>query len=115
MENKLDTAYSIFNDSVYTNKFVSTLCEQGHLSINNGLSASSLLEHAETLNAQREEPSSPALRSALDRLRRAQKALESDNNHRIFRGELIEDIPEGLQRWLRTKKLRGIFLIIDIS
>jgi AAA ATPase-like protein len=40
------------------------------------------------------------LRQALERLRRAQAAFETDDQDRLFRGEPIEDLPLGLRRWL---------------
>lgn len=48
------------------------------------------------------------LNGILEKLRRAQEAFEAGEHHRLFRGELIEDLPAGLRRrFIETGELDG--------
>jgi hypothetical protein len=51
----------------------------------------------------RREPRSDVAQ-ALGRLERAQQAFEAGEHGRLFQGELVEDIPEGLRRWLKETR-----------
>jgi tetratricopeptide (TPR) repeat protein len=74
------------------------LCEQGHGSLAQGQSGRGLLEQAEQTAKELALRPESELGKALSRLRRAQAAFEAGRP--LFRGELWEDLPEGLRRWL---------------
>jgi eukaryotic-like serine/threonine-protein kinase len=79
---------------------VRCFCERGHLALARAHSARELLEEAEPIaNAIGLAPQSEVGRAVLG-LRRAQAAFEAGEHERLFRGELVEDLPEGLRRWL---------------
>jgi tetratricopeptide (TPR) repeat protein len=72
----------------------------GHAELAGGHSGRALLEQLEALShEQRVEPGG-SLAVEAGGLRRAVEAFEAGEHDRLFRGELIEDIPEGLRRWL---------------
>src|SRR5262249_10298056 len=83
-------------------------CEQGPQSLGRGASGQTFLQEAGTLATELGVQSGSELRRALGQLRRAQQAFEAGEHHRLFRGELIEDLPEGLRRRLvETAELPG--------
>jgi predicted ATPase len=74
------------------------LCERGHLELARGRPAAALLQQVEELAvalglAPRSEPGQD-----VSRLRQAVEAFEASRP--LFRGELVEDLPEGLRRHL---------------
>ena len=74
------------------------LSELGHAALAKALSARpQLIEARDIISRCAVEPASP-LCKAVARLERAQAAFEAGQP--LFRGELLEDIPEGLRRWL---------------
>jgi serine/threonine protein kinase/predicted ATPase len=76
------------------------LCGRAHLALARGRVNRDLLSEAEHAAAALAlTPQSP-LAKAIARIQRAQAAFEAGEHERLFRGELIEDIPEGLRRWL---------------
>jgi hypothetical protein len=82
-----------------------SLYRRGHLELSRGRSPEPVLAElrplAESLHL---EPKSE-LGQALGRLERAQQAFEAGEHGRLFRGEVVEDIPEGLRRWLAENGL----------
>jgi eukaryotic-like serine/threonine-protein kinase len=76
------------------------LCELGHLALARGRSAADRLREAERLAVELAVLPASTLCKALARLRRAQQAFEAREPEHSFRGEQIEDLPEGLRRWL---------------
>jgi predicted ATPase/tRNA A-37 threonylcarbamoyl transferase component Bud32 len=85
------------------------LCERGHLALaaGGGRSASravrSLLGEVQTLAATQETGPESALAQAEAALRRALDAAEA--GRALVHGELAEDLPEGLRRWLEHKAM----------
>jgi serine/threonine protein kinase/predicted ATPase len=74
------------------------LCERGHAALARGRPGHRLLKQASRLAAAaRAGPDSP-LGQAIARLERAVEAF--DAGRPLFRGERLEDLPEGLRRWL---------------
>jgi serine/threonine protein kinase/Tfp pilus assembly protein PilF len=74
------------------------LCVRGHIELAGGKSAREVLDRAETLARELHILPGCQLGQKLTSLRRAQQAFDSGRT--LFRGELIEDLPEGLRRWL---------------
>jgi predicted ATPase len=76
------------------------LCERGHAQLARGQSAREPLNRARRLARGLGAGPGSALQAAIRRLRRAQTAFEAGQRERLFRGELVKDLPEGLRRWL---------------
>jgi serine/threonine protein kinase/tetratricopeptide (TPR) repeat protein len=76
------------------------LCEQGLLALALGRPARPVLEQAEHLAATFDVSPGSELGQDIARLRGAVEAFEAREQPRLFRGELIADLPEGLLRWL---------------
>jgi hypothetical protein len=86
------------------------LYRPGYLALAGDRSGRALLERAQALAEARGAGPDSELGKAVSKLRRACAAFEAGEHHRLFRGDLIEDIPEGLRRWLRgapTKWVRS--------
>jgi serine/threonine protein kinase/predicted ATPase len=84
------------------------LCERGHIELAAGRSGLDLLKRAQALPETSGAGPKSILGKAISKLRRAIEASAAGQHHRLFRGELIEDIPEGLRRWLvETGQLPG--------
>jgi predicted ATPase len=84
------------------------LCEFGHTLLAEGRSAREYLQRAQSLIVDRGLGKDGQVTDEASKLRRAIEAFEAGEHHRLFRGMLIEDIPEGLRRWLReTGQLPG--------
>ena len=66
------------------------------LALGAGQSLRQALELVQGLNA----PPAGELARFAACLQRAQAAFTAGEHHRLFRGELIEELPEGLRRWL---------------
>jgi predicted ATPase len=85
-----------------------TLCSRGHVELAQARSSQRFLAEAaclyETLGARPESE----IGVAMVRLRRAQEAFDAGQQARLFHGELIEDLPDGLRRWLQQEgQLQG--------
>jgi eukaryotic-like serine/threonine-protein kinase len=78
----------------------SGLCEAGHVALAESTSAAGLLAQARASAASQGAGSLSEAGKAVARLERAQAAFEAGEQQRLFRGELIEDLPEGLRRRL---------------
>jgi predicted ATPase len=76
------------------------LCEQGHLELAEGRSGGRWLAEARALASASVVEGSGDLARRLARLERAQAAFERGGSGKLFRGELVEDLPAGLRRWL---------------
>jgi tetratricopeptide (TPR) repeat protein len=77
-----------------------SLCERGHAALARGRTAKPFLKRARRLAAElKVGPESP-FGKAIQHLQRACESCEAGESHRLFRGERIEDLPEGLRRWL---------------
>jgi eukaryotic-like serine/threonine-protein kinase len=102
----LDLAEAVLEELGESLHLAFCLCERGHLALASGRSAKRAAARARRLAAGlKAGPRSP-LAGTLDRLRRAQEAREEGKP--LFRGERVEDIPEGLRRYLReTGQLAG--------
>ena len=74
------------------------LCEQGHLALMCSEPARQYLERAQELAVPLQSGPDSEISQALARLQRAVDAFEAGRP--LFRGELWEDIPQGLQGWL---------------
>jgi tetratricopeptide (TPR) repeat protein len=74
------------------------LCEHGHLALAQDRPARDLLMRAQELAASLQASPESELRRAVSRLHRAVEAFEAGQRERLFRGELAEDLPEGLRR-----------------
>jgi tetratricopeptide (TPR) repeat protein len=78
-----------------------TFCEEGCLELAGGRSGRELLERAQVVAESVSAGPESELGRIVSELRRAVEAFEAGEHHRLFRGQLIEDLPEGLRRWLR--------------
>ncbi|MBI2568090.1 MAG: tetratricopeptide repeat protein [Candidatus Schekmanbacteria bacterium] len=79
---------------------VKLLCERGHVALAAGQPRRDLLDEASALMlAIGAGPESDAAR-VVACLRRSVEAFEAGEHERLFRGQLIEDLPEGQRRWL---------------
>jgi serine/threonine protein kinase/tetratricopeptide (TPR) repeat protein len=76
------------------------LCERAHLALACGSVNSGPLHEAEQVATSLAVTGEGLLGKAIDRVQRAQEAFEAGQHERLFRGELIEDLPEGLRRSL---------------
>jgi hypothetical protein len=74
------------------------LCEEAHLALACSRSGHDLLDQAERIAQSLQLEAGSELRRAIARGRRAQAAFASGRP--LFRGELPEELPEGLLRWL---------------
>ena len=81
-------------------------CERGHLALAEGRSGRMDLEQAcEAAGALRTAPQTE-IGAAFGRLERAQATFDAARSPQLFRGERIDDLPEGLRRWLvRSEQL----------
>ncbi len=79
------------------------LCERGHAELGAGRSAAHFLAEAEETTASLglDSHGQTDVSRALRALGRAQKAFDSGDTEKLFRGELVEDLPEGLKRVLQ--------------
>jgi predicted ATPase len=85
-----------------------SLCECGHAALALGRSGRERFEEAEQIAASIHALPESGLGRAIACLRRAVGAFEAGEPDRLFRGVLIEDLPEGLRRWLtETGQLTG--------
>jgi tetratricopeptide (TPR) repeat protein len=82
-------------------RVASCLCEEGHIALAQGRleEARSRLDEAGSLAARMRAPQNGLLGRDVDLLRLAIEAYEAGQP--VFRGDRIEDLPEGLRRWLR--------------
>jgi hypothetical protein len=76
-------------------------CVRGHIALAGGQSGRQFRHRAQALADEVGAGSASELGRGIAKLRRAQEAFEAGEHHRLFRGELPEDLPEGLRRWLR--------------
>ncbi|MBI2567970.1 MAG: tetratricopeptide repeat protein [Candidatus Schekmanbacteria bacterium] len=76
-------------------------CAEGHLRLMDGMSArESVMEVQHLINSLGQSSTfGGTFRAAVSNLLQAQEAYEA--GQRLFRGELLRTIPEGLQAWLR--------------
>ncbi|MFC1851246.1 tetratricopeptide repeat protein [candidate division CSSED10-310 bacterium] len=82
------------------------IIEQGHVALANEMSAQVFIDQARTLSKQIGVSYESKLGLALRRLLQAQEAFEAKETHRLYRGELLEDIPEKIRCYLiRTGQL----------
>jgi predicted ATPase len=81
-------------------ELIACLCECGHVALANNRPAHGLVERARSLNATLEAEAGGDIGQAVSKLQRAVEAFEAGQHERLFRGEPIEDLPEGLRRWL---------------
>ena len=77
------------------------LCERGHLLLASGRTAREALDEARARAASLGVASAPTVEQAVARLERAQQAFEAGLP--LFRGQLVEDLPDGLRRHLRAE------------
>jgi tetratricopeptide (TPR) repeat protein len=77
------------------------LCGRAHIELAEGRSGRGFLERAQDLAESAGAGPEGWLGSSISSLQRACEAFEAGEHHRLFRGELIEDIPEGRRRWLQ--------------
>jgi serine/threonine protein kinase/predicted ATPase len=77
---------------------VLAICELGHVELAEGRPAGELLAEARSLASQMSAGEKSEVGRALGRLERASEAARSGKG--LFRGELFEDLPAGLRRWL---------------
>jgi tetratricopeptide (TPR) repeat protein len=83
------------------------LCERGHVALARRQTAKPFLERARRLAEELKVGWESPFGKAIQHLQRACKAFEAGESGRLFRGERIEDLPEGLRRWLaETGRLR---------
>jgi tetratricopeptide (TPR) repeat protein len=75
-------------------------CERGHLALARGEPARESLDAAQALAAAQQMAPQSELALAATRLRKAVEAFEAGQQARLFRGELVEVLPEGLRRRL---------------
>jgi predicted ATPase len=80
------------------------LCEEAHLAMALGRSGRDLLAEAEQIALSLHLEAGSELNRAIGRVRQAQEAVEAGRS--LFRGEILEDLPEGLQRWLIENRQR---------
>jgi serine/threonine protein kinase/tetratricopeptide (TPR) repeat protein len=76
------------------------LCERGHLALAQERSSHEFLEKAREIADAGESGPTTEQGQALSRLQRAQHAFDVGEQERLFRGECVADLPEGLRRWL---------------
>ncbi|MBI2572175.1 MAG: hypothetical protein HYV63_34630 [Candidatus Schekmanbacteria bacterium] len=76
------------------------LCIRGHIELAADRSGSALLARARELAEAAGAGPDSALGKAIQKLQRATAAFEAGEHCGLFRGHKIEDIPEGLRRWL---------------
>jgi eukaryotic-like serine/threonine-protein kinase len=95
---------------------ISCLCERGHLALARGCPAHELVEQIHSrIAALAAAPESEPVKDA-SRLQRAQEAFEAGRHELLFRGELIEDLSEGLRRWLvQTGQLPLVAAMLSAS
>lgn len=75
-------------------------CEQGHIALAaEGIDVTALASAEQTADALGLGPASE-LRQEIEKLRRAQAGAAAGDWHRLFRGQLVADIPLGLREWL---------------
>ncbi|MFC1852288.1 tetratricopeptide repeat protein [candidate division CSSED10-310 bacterium] len=79
---------------------IANLGEQGMNALAQGQSAKSYLKEIDKLAAHVDLPAESRLKSSITSLRNAQKSFEAGNQKLLFRGELIEDIPQNIRQWL---------------
>jgi tetratricopeptide (TPR) repeat protein len=78
------------------------LCQRGHIDLAHGRPARQRLEQAEAHAARKPQGGADhELRQSLTGLRRAVEAFEAGRP--LVRGEVPEDLPPGLQRWLTLR------------
>jgi predicted ATPase/predicted Ser/Thr protein kinase len=77
-------------------------CERGHQALALGHSGSRSLDEAEQIATSMAVTPTSELGLDINRLRRAQEAFEA--GRKLFRGELFEDLPEGLRRRLAESR-----------
>jgi serine/threonine protein kinase/predicted ATPase len=79
------------------------VCDRGHLRLAQGLSAAQELEQAEKLSGKLQLGHDSELGRNMAILARAQAAFEAGEAGGLFRGDRIDEIPEGLRRWLKQR------------
>jgi serine/threonine protein kinase/tetratricopeptide (TPR) repeat protein len=91
-------ANSLLRPTGYRRSLALCLCEQGHAALARGQSGRAWLEEAEPIARDLAVLPSSTLAKGIARLQRAQQAFQAGQP--LFRGELVEDLPAGLHRWL---------------
>jgi serine/threonine protein kinase len=99
-ESLAQEAQAILEKAGHRLELVACLCERGHLALASHPPAREFLDQARSLTAALEARPEDRSGQNVSRLQRAQEAFEAGQHERLFRGELIDDLPEGLRRWL---------------
>ena len=76
------------------------LCERGHIELAAGRGGGSFLERVQAMGDVTDSGPESQLGKAISILQRACRAFEAGEHGRLFRGQLVEDIPEALRRHL---------------
>ncbi|MFC1848718.1 tetratricopeptide repeat protein [candidate division CSSED10-310 bacterium] len=100
IQENLARAYAILNELENDEIKGLCLCQQGHEALMRGVAAHQFIQQAQKLSHHLEIGPKSELGLALTRLIRAQETFEKGESERLFQGELIEDIPDGLRQWL---------------
>jgi serine/threonine protein kinase/tetratricopeptide (TPR) repeat protein len=76
------------------------LCDRGHCALARQQTGRPWLDEAARIAEQLGAAATSELGSAVARLARAQAAVDAGRPERLFRGEPLDDLPEGVRRWL---------------
>ncbi|MFC1852259.1 tetratricopeptide repeat protein [candidate division CSSED10-310 bacterium] len=76
------------------------LCKHAHIEIECGLNSRQLMEQAHILIHEIDAAPGSQLHKSLSNLERSIEAFEKGEHHLLFRGTLIECMPEGTRHWL---------------
>jgi len=84
-------------------ELVSVLCKRGHMELGVNENSREFLDRARKLAGETAVKPESHLFALIARLQQAHELFEAQEFNRLFRGELIEDIPEKIRRWLVEK------------
>jgi tetratricopeptide (TPR) repeat protein len=96
----LERSESILDEVGHALETGQIACERGHLLLARAEPAREVLEQVEQIAAAANDGAGGMLDSIVAKLRRAVDAFEAGEHDRLFRGELIEELPQGLRRRL---------------
>jgi tetratricopeptide (TPR) repeat protein len=99
-ERTLDAAELILTDLGDLLDLARSCCERGHLALVRDRMGRPFLEKAQQMAAALGVGPESEIGRAVIHLRRAVEAFERGGRHRLYRGELLEDLPDGLRSWL---------------
>ncbi len=78
-------------------------CFRGHFRLSENRSARGLLRRARVLHQELKVADGGEISQRIQALQRAQIAFEAGQTHRLYRGELTEELPGSLRRWLEKE------------